>query len=389
MIISKKRRPVPLLLIPALFALLLLSACDDTDTPPAIQKRSPGHLVETISAEIKPVSHQQVLSGTLEAATTLRLHNEESGLITRIPFHEGDAVKQGALLVALVSDMIRAELDKAMAQRQQAGIDYNRLKKLLPRNLASEEAVARSLTTLNIAIAEEQLQQLRMDRTRIKAPFDGVVSQRNNEPGDAVDAHSHIMSLIKPDSLLVKVRVSDQWLMLVKPGDAMQLTIDALGDMKHSAYIKRIHPEIDAATRKGTIELVLRPLPEQARAGQLARVHFQSQAHELLVLPAHTIHHDINGAYAYLAVKVEEGKTIARQRYLTKGRRFGEWVEIIDGLDAGDQIITKGFLSLRDDKAISVVAQETGSARPEFTRPEITDPDIINSDNTAPANTAP
>ncbi|MDT8451726.1 MAG: efflux RND transporter periplasmic adaptor subunit [Gammaproteobacteria bacterium] len=384
MIISKKHRPVSLLMIPALFALLLLSACDDTGKAPAAQKRSPGHLVETISVELKPVSHQQVLSGTLEAAITLRLHNEEAGLITRIPFYEGDAVKQGALLVALDSDMIRAELDKATAQRQQANIDYNRLKKLLPKKLTSEEEVARSLTTLNIAIAEERMQQLRMDRTRIRAPFYGIVSQRNNEPGDAVDAHSHIMSLIKPDSLLVKVRVSDQWLTLVKTGDAMQLTIDALGDVKHSAYIKRIHPEIDAATRKGTIELVLRPLPEQARAGQLARVHFQSQARELLVLPAHTIHHDINGAYAYLAINNEEGKTIARQRYLTKGRRFGEWVEIIDGLDAGDQVITKGYLSLRDGKAISVVAQETGSAMPE-----ITDRDIINSDNTAPANTAP
>lgn len=379
MIISKKHRLVSLLLIPSLFALLLLSACDDTGKPPVKQKTSPGHLVETATVELKPVNHQQVLSGTLEAAMTLRLHNEESGLITHIPFHEGDAVKQGALLVALDSDMIRAELDKATAQRQQAGIDYNRLKKLLPKNLASEEEVARSLTTLNIAIAEERLQQLRMDRTRIMAPFDGVVSQRNNEPGDAVDAHSHIMSLIKPDSLLVKVRVSDQWLTLVKPGDAMQLSIDALGEVKHSAYIKRIHPEIDAATRKGTIELELRPLPEQARAGQLARVHFQSQAHELLVLPAHTIHHDINGAYAYLAVNAEEGKTIARQRYLTKGRRFGEWVEIIEGLDAGDQIITKGYLSLRDGKAVSVVNQETGSAGP----------DIIDSDNTAPANTAP
>ncbi len=379
MIIAKKQRPVSLLLILALFTLLLLSACNDTGTPPAKQKRSPGHLVETVTVKLKPVSHQQVLSGTLEATTTLRLHNEESGLITQIPFHEGDAVNQDALLIALDSDMIRAELDKATAQRQQANIDYNRLKKLLPKNLTSEEEVARSLTTLNIAIAEERMQQLRMDRTRIRAPFDGVVSQRNNEPGDAVDAHSHIMSLIKPDSLLVKVRVSDQWLTLVKTGDAMQLTIDALGDVKHSAYIERIHPEIDATTRKGTIELVLRPLPEQARAGQLARVHFQSQAYELLVLPAHTIHHDINGAYAYLAVDAEAGKTIARQRYLTKGRRFGEWIEIIDGLDVGDQVVTRGFLSLRDGKAISVVGQEARGARS----------DILNSDNTPPANAAP
>ena len=357
MIISKKFTSV----LVSLISLLLITACDNSDNSPSKIRNKPTHLVETSLIKLRPVSHEQILSGTLEATTSVRLHNEEAGQITQMPFHEGDIVKQGTLLVALDSDMIRAELKKSMAQRQQAEIDYKRLKKLLPRKLASEEEVARSLTTLNIAKAEEQVQQIRVDRSQIKAPFDGVVSQRNNEPGDAVSAHSHILSLIKPDSLLIKVNVSDQWLSLVSKGDAMQLTIDALGDVDHTAYIERIHPAISASTRKGIIELVLRPVPDQARAGQMARVHFRSAAVERLVVPTHAVHHDIDGAYAYVIVNNKDDKSMVKKRPLKKGLQFGEWIEIISGIAIGDNLISKGFLGLRDGKVVTIVEPKAAS----------------------------
>ena len=361
MIIYKKIKHVTLLLLLSFISLTIVTACDNSDNAPSKRRTKPAHFVEASIVNLRSVSHEQILSGTLEATTSVRLHNEEAGQITQIPFHEGDVIKQGTLLVALDSELINAELDKAIAQRQQATIDYKRLKKLLPKKLASEEEVARSLTTLNIAKAEAQIQQLRMDRTQIKAPFDGVISQRNNEPGDAVSAHSHILSLIKPDSLLIKVNVSDQWLSLINKGDAMQLTIDALGDKEHTAYIERIHPAISAITRKGTIELTLRPVPDQARAGQMARVHFKSPAIERLVIPTHTVHHDIDGAFAYLIISDENGKNIAQKHRLKKGLQFGEWTEIISGIEIGDKLITKGFLGLRENKVVTIVEPKTDS----------------------------
>lgn len=354
MIIYKNINRVLLSLISA----VLLSACDSGDKSHTKRAHKPVHLVEVITAGPRSVSHEQLLSGTLEAATSARLHNEEAGRITQLPFHEGDVVKQGTLLIALDNEMIQAELDKAIATREQTEIDYKRLKKLLPRKLASDEEVARSLTTLNIAKADEQLQKLRMERTEIKAPFDGVISQRHNEPDDAVSARSHILSLIKPDELLVKVNVAEQWLSLINKGDDMQLSIDALGDEKHRAYIERIHPEISASTRKGTVELKLQPVPEQARPGQLARVNFKSQDMQRLVIPSHAIHHDIHGAYAYIAIhniKDEKEETLAKKRLLKKGLRFGDWTEIISGIENEDQVIVKGFLGLRDDKKINIV----------------------------------
>ena len=348
MIISNKRFPI------LLIAVLTLAGCDKGDDSHSKRRPVSPHLVETMMASIQPVSHQQVLSGTLEASISVKLHNEEAGRISTLPLHEGDAVTQGQTVAAMDSEMIKAELDKASAQHQQAIIDYKRLKKLLPKKLASEEEVARSLTTLNIAKAEAELQQLRMDRTQIRAPFDGVISQRNNEPGDTVSARSHILSLIQVDKLMVKVKVSAQWLTLINKGDIMQISIDAIGDASTPARVERIHPEIDPSTRKGTIELMLDPVPAQARAGQLARVHLKSHINDRLVIPAHAIHHDIDGAYIYLLEEIED-KTTVHKRYIKKGMQFGEWTEAISGIALNDTLITKGFLGLRDGKAVSIV----------------------------------
>ncbi len=354
MIISKKCNAV----LFSLLGVLLINACDSSDNSPNKSRNKASHLVETSISTLRSVNHQQILSGTLEAATSVRLHNEEAGLIRTMPYHEGDIVKQGTLLVSLDNGMIKAELAKTKALYQQAKIDYQRLKKLVFRKLASEEEVAHSLTSLNIAKAERQIQQLRMDQTQIKAPFDGIINQRNNEPGDAVKAHSYILGITKPEQLLVKISLADRWLTLLKKGDVMQLSLNGLGDQKHKAYVERIHPEVSASTRKGIIELMLRPTPKAARAGQMANVYFQSQTIERLVIPAQSIHHDIQGAYVYLLAQQENSggsQTIAQQRYIKKGRQFGDWVEVISGVVIGEPLISKGFLGLRDGKAVTVV----------------------------------
>lgn len=365
MIISKKRF---LILFITLFS---LSACDSDENSPSKRKPTTEHRVETINASIQAVSHQQILSGTLEATTSMRLHNDEAGQITHIHYHEGDEVNQGDLLISLDNRIIKAELDKAIAQHQQARIDHQRIKKLLPKKLASEGEVARSLTSLHIAKADHELQQLRLDRSKITAPFDGVVSQRNNEPGDAVSARSHILSVIQADKLLVKVKVSTQWLTLINKGDMMQLSIDALGDEKINAKVERIHPALDASTRKGTVELTLETNSVQTRAGQLARVYFQSPPSQRLVIPAHAIHHDINGAYAYIINKESDDKTIVKKQYLIKGLQFSEWTEINSGIELNDEVIIKGFLGLRDDKSVSVInkAETDESITPAATKP--------------------
>ena len=344
MIITKKTLGVLLL------TSLLLSGCGEDNTSVKQKHIAKAHKVEISIASIQAVQHKQVVTGSLEAINTLKLYSEESSRITSLPFYESDAVKTGDVIVTLDDQLIQADLDKAVAQRQQAKVSFNRLKKLQPKKLASEEDVTLARTTFDVAIAEEKRQRARLARTSITASFDGVISQRNYEPGDVVAANSHILTMIDPDALRVKLMLSEQWVSLVKSGSSVDVRIDALGDQTFPGSISRIYPTIDTSTRKGTLEITLDPKPAGARAGQLARVNIQTETINKLVIPSSSIHHDIDGSHVFIV----NDEMKANKASIQQGLDFGEVTEVLSGVAVGDKVVSKGFLGLRNNKSVTI-----------------------------------
>ena len=332
---------------------IISSACDKTSNAgkagSSEVKQAPVHVVETTQAVIQSVQSKLTTSGTIEAGTRVRLYNEVNGKIRYLPYHEGDTVAAHTIIIGLDDEVIQAELDKATATREQAKIDYQRLQKL-KKQLASDEEIARAHTAYDIAVADEKLQQTRLDKTVIKAPFDGIITERYFEPGDVVPMHSHILSMIDPESLRVKIYLSEHWIPLIQSGDKVDVQIDALADSVHAGLIKRIHPTIDASTRKGIVEIEFQPAPFGAQAGQLARVQLKTRAADKLVIPAHAIHHDSKGAYVY----VINDESNASKTYVHKGVQFGETIEITSGLKTNDSLVIKGFNGLRHGKKVKV-----------------------------------
>lgn len=344
MIISKKTLGVFLL------TACTLIACDSENATPAKKQFTKAHKVEISIARIQSVQHNQIITGSLEAINTLKLYSEENSRITSLPLHESDYAKSGDILVTLDNQLIQADLDKAIALVKQAKVSLQRLKKLQPKKLASEEDVTLARTTLDVANAEEKRQRTRLSRTTIKAAFDGVISQRNYEPGDVIAANSHILTLIDPKTLRVRLQLSEQWVSLVKVGSSVDVRIDALGDQVFSGTISRIYPTINPSTRKGTLEITLAPTPDGARAGQLARVNINTQATNKLVIPSRTIHHDIDGAHVFII----NNEMKAQKVRIQQGLDFGEVTEVLSGVSVDDKVVSKGFLGLRHNKTVLV-----------------------------------
>ena len=347
-----------LLILPLLIS-LVAGACNNTSNPEQADSRpsrkATAHVVATIPARMQTVQNQLTTSGTIEAGTIVRLYNEVSGKIRYLPYHEGDAVAANTIVIGLDDEIIQAELDKAIASREQAAIDYQRLKKL-QKQLASDEEIARAHTALDIAVADEQLQQSRLEKTVIKAPFDGVITERHYEQGDVVPMHSHILTMIDPESLQVTIHLAENWIPQIRVDDPVEIQIDALASSTHPGLIKRIHPTIDANTRKGTIEIEFQPMPFGARAGQLARVNLKTRPASRLVIPAHALHHDSKGAYVYV---IGEGSTSSKT-YVNKGAQYGDRIEISSGVQENDALVIKGFNGLRHGKKVEVHNKNNG-----------------------------
>ena len=337
---------------------LSLSACDKTDNKSAGNSghkiRSTTHRVETIDAEIKSVALTQTISGTLQAVTKIRFYNEESGRITRLPYYEGDRVKKGDLLVQLDNELLKTDVAKARAAREQARVDLDRLKKLLPNKISTEEEVARAQTVLDLARTEEKHQLTRLQRTSIKSPINGMVTKRLYEPGDLLPPQSHILSIIDPSALRLKAGLAERWLPLVKKDQAVKLKIDALGDRRFDAKVIRIHPTIDASTHKGIIEIQLSPVPEGARIGQFTRASIELKASDRLVIPVYIIHYEPAGAFVFRIVEKDDGSTVVEKVFFEQGQQFSSVVEVLSGLQAGDKIVSRGFIGLRAGKKVEV-----------------------------------
>lgn len=333
---------------------LLIAACGQQTDAPAQAKKKPvkAHLVQTQVLARESISSSYTRTGSLRARRLARIYNQEEGRILELPWFEGDQVAEDGLLLRLDDALLRAELDKAKANTRQARLDLKRMQNLVERKAASKDELERARTALDVAAAEQRMLQTRLGYMRIRAPFDGLISERLVEPGDVISEHTHVLTLVDPSSLVIEVQVSELLLPQLAVDDPVTLRIDALGGKPLSGRILRIHPQLDRNTRQGVVEVLLEPVPGGARAGQFARVTLNSAARERLLIAFSALQRDREGEFVY---RLDEQSKVQRIP-VRSGLRAADRVEIVEGLEAGDEIVIRGFLGLSPGKQVERVA---------------------------------
>ncbi len=317
------------------------------------------HLVEVVTVRSELLRHETVRTGTLTARRSVRVFNQEEGRIESLPVFEGEAVRAGQVLVRMDRRLLEAELQKAAAARQQAAADLERIRTLSKKKFTTQERLDHAETAFKVAQAEESLYRTRLEYGEIRAPFDGVVTERLVEPGDVAPRHTHLLTVIDPNTLYTKVAVSELMLPGLREGDAVDVRIDALGDAIWSGRIGRIHPTVDPRTRQGVVEVALSPVPRGARAGQLCRATLRTAESRRKVLPFAALRHDGQGEYVFVVV---DGQ--AQVRRMRSGLRLGDQVETLEGVQDGDKVVVRGFLDLSSGKSVSVTEDTSGKGDP-------------------------
>ncbi|MBF0447883.1 MAG: efflux RND transporter periplasmic adaptor subunit [Magnetococcales bacterium] len=345
---SKRSIALLILLLP-----LFMTGCDLLSKSEVAQKKptpTKPHLVETSSIETLSLGHSTQRTGTLTALGRVKIFNQEEGRIDKLHLFAGDRVNQGDLIVHLDDRLLLSQLAKTVANRERAEADLKRTETLSKKNLSSTEKMIQARTDLKVSQAEEALIRTRLGYTQIRAPFDGVVTERLVDPGDIAPRHTHLLSIIDPDSLYTEVTISELLLPQFNVGDMAQVRIDALGEGLFPGKIVRIHPTIDSRTRQGVVEVKLLDTPPGAAAGQLCRVRLHTPAINRLVTSFAALQRGRQSEYVFV---LADG--VAHKRDVVTGLRLGDKVEILEGLKAGDRVVIRGFLGLTDGKNIQVV----------------------------------
>lgn len=306
------------------------------------------------------IVHDEFTSGRLSTTGSI-LPNEEvdiksevSGKITGIYFKEGTYVKQGQVLVKLDDDDLQAQLNKLRIEIRLAEQKEKRQKQLLEASAVSQEEYDITETNVSLLKANEKILITSIEKTRVSAPFSGVIGLKNVSPGAIINPATTIASLQNTQPLKVEFSIPEKYNDLVAPGKTIEFRL-ANSDATHQATVYAKEPRVDQSTRTTRVRANFSNPGGKVVPGAFAEISISvGEKSKVKMIPTMAYIPDISGAKVMVK---REGK--ATSIPVKAGTRTETEIQILEGLNDGDTVITSGILQLKPGNPVEVnVIQE-------------------------------
>lgn len=321
------------------FLALLISSTLFLTTNPVNAQGLPA---EVITVKSKTLDKKISAVGNLRAKEAIMLRPEQSGRIDNILFTEGEQVKQGTPLFKLDSSIYLAELKEAQAKVQLSRTDYERAKSLLKKRVGSEQERDSTLAQLRVNQAQEALAQARLNKMTINAPFTGYAGLRLVSPGDYVNQGQDLVELTDISSLKLDFRVPEIYLSVLQPGRELEVQVDALPGQVIRGKVYAVAPTSDSNAHNIEIRATIPNENGLLRPGLFAQVDLLVEQTTSVVIPEQAIIPQ-DGKFMVMTVSAENTVQMVP---VTMGQRRPGVVQIIEGLNEGDVLITAGQIKL-------------------------------------------
>jgi membrane fusion protein (multidrug efflux system) len=350
-----------------------LAACNRTPegeqavAPPTLKLASE----DVVVLGSETLANGPVVTGSIQAARRADLRAEVSAVVMQVLKENGDTVKRGDLLIRLDDTAIRdnlASTDEAVRAAQQtltqAERQLQRLQTLRLSGMASMQQLddtetRRNNATSELAAARSRQAQARQQslRTEVRAPFDGIVSERKASVGDTAQLGKELLKVIDPTSLRFEGFVSADQIGQLRVGQEVRFRANGQGDSEFRGKIIRISPAANPTTRQIEVMVSITGKAHPAVAGLYAEGRIVTGT-RALTIPSTALVRDGEKVYAWQI----DGQKL-RKVPMTLGERDprrGSYV-VNNGLKEGDRVLRHPNLTLRDDQAVELSQSPAGS----------------------------
>ena len=311
--------------------------------------------VEVGRVEFARIEDDAQAVGALRARQSVMLRPEVSGRIAKFGFDSGARVRHGQLLVQLDDT-----LQQAQAQASIARTNLQRNRELLGQNFVSASAVDQSAAALEVAQAQVALAQAQLSRMRVVAPFDGVAGIRSVDLGDYVKDGADLVGIEDRSSMWVDFRLAERYLARLRPGQGVEVQIDALPGRRFGARVEAIDALLDANGRSLLVRARLDDPQGELRSGMFARARTVFAVREQAAVEAEEALVPQGGRQILIKVVDGPGGKVSQRIEARLGVRLPGKVEIVEGLKAGDVVVTAGHARLMRGDALPVRAVDIG-----------------------------
>lgn len=323
--------------------------------------------VEVAAVRTMALRDEAEAVGSLRSRQSVVVRPEVAGRVTQLNFRDGERVRKGQVLLQLDDQLPRAQVQQAQAELSIAQANHKRNQELVAQGFISQRSVDESAANLEVAQAKLALAQATAARLRIVAPFDGVAGIRNINVGDYLKDGTDIVNIEDIEAMYVDFRLPERLQTRVARGQTARVTFDALPGARYDATVLAINPQIDADGRSVAVRACIDNRRLELRPGMFARVTAVfGERSNALVVPEEAVVPDAKQPFVWrVAEGSEPGSRVARKVPVVLGARVPGSVEVLQGLQLGQQVVTAGQQRLnRDGAPVRVVelGQTSGGA---------------------------
>ena len=353
---------------------LVLAACQRPADKPAAAAPAP----LLISAEDLTVVHNSSLAsgptitGSVQPERRADLRAEVQAVVLQVVRENGDAVKKGDVLVKLDTIAIRDTLASAEAAQRaaeqaldQAQRQLDRMKTLRGSGMASAQALDDAEGRRNAAQSDVEAAKARvvlarqqLQRTEVRAPFDGIVSDRKVSAGDTAQVGKELLKVIDPTSMRFEGLVSADQIGAVKAGQPVSFRVNGYGDQVFTGKVRRVNPAANATTRQVEVLVDFTGKQQPKLAGLYAEGRIETGSHTSLTVPASAVlvEGDKKSVYRLKDDKIQKVALSVSDRDV----RTGDYV-LKAGLTEGDTVIRNPNSSLKDGQPVKLAGAPKSS----------------------------
>ncbi len=383
-------RNTSLLLTAGLTALGLLAGCDGA---PGEAAAATAPAATPVHAEIvgrADLTRELVYVADLQASASVAVYSTVADRVVEFPFEDGDEVDAGQRLAVIRSDgldrglaQVAAQLEGLEAQVAQAESEVRRSAELLERGVITEQGYEQAVTAQRSAVASRDAARASFDQlsitvadAEVSAPIGGVIADKRLERGDMASPQVPLCTVMDTDPIRVDLRLTEEDVARVSLGHPVALSLDAFPDQTFHGEVVRILPYLDPATRTNTVQVHV-PNPADPDSGERAlkpgmfgRASLAvDRRDQVVVAPADALMLDSRllaaqePGQALRRAYVVDDQGRAEARVVELGLRDGGRVEVLEGLDEGDALVTRGQHQLADGEAVQAVETGKGAER--------------------------
>ncbi|MBS1599776.1 MAG: efflux RND transporter periplasmic adaptor subunit [Bacteroidetes bacterium] len=325
-----------------------LIACKDKTDPSSKPKSNPPTVVDIIVAAPQSITNHIEVNGTVVANEYVELHPEANGRLIYLNVPEGRMVKAGTIIARVNDADLKAQIQKSKVQLDLAQKTEERYKQLIAVNGINQSDYDAALNVVNGYKADIEYTQALLDKTVVKAPFDGIVGLRQVSLGAFVSTATMIATMQQLNKIKIDFTLPEEYGNILKIGGLVDVETDNTTQVRKKATILAIEPQVNQTTRNIKVRAILQT--GKANPGGFVKVYVDAgEDKNALMVPTNCIIPDDKNKQL---VVVKNGK--AEFMNVQTGLRQANNVEITSGIKTGDSVVVTGTLFARPKSPVKI-----------------------------------